>query len=166
LSIGASGDVELSRFRLIKQYITIEGMMSGIEVAGLLLGVIPLVIEGYHGLEKAFAIYEAYRSYPKELKKFEAKLGAQKTVFRNNCINLLSSISNDRPKVYAMLSDSGHVGWHDGDIHRRLANRVEALDESFLSCQRTMEQIHEALQSISREVEAFQVILNPPNEVR
>jgi hypothetical protein len=140
--------------------------MSGAEVAGLLLGAIPLVIEGYNRLEKAFAIYETYRSYPKELKKLEAKLGAQKTVFRNNCINLLSTISNDRPMVYAMLSESGHIGWQDDGIHRKLASRVEALDESFLSCQRTMEQIYEALQSISREVEAFQSILNPPNEVR
>lgn len=140
--------------------------MSGAEVAGLLLGAIPLVIEGYDRSEKAFAAFDTYRHYPKELTKLQAKLGAQKTVFRNNCINLLSTISNDRKKVYAMLSEPSHIGWQDDDMHLTLASRIEALDESFTSCQRTMEQIYEALQNISREVEAFQSILNSNNDVR
>ncbi|RDW57644.1 hypothetical protein BP6252_13726 [Coleophoma cylindrospora] len=138
--------------------------MSGVEVAGLLLGAIPIALEAYDRSERAFSAFDVYRHYPKELKKLEAKLGAQKTVFRNNCINLLSTISDDRSRVYAMLSEPSHSGWQDQDIHHALASRSNALDESFTSCQRTMEQIHEALQSIGKEAEEFQHVLASNSE--
>ena len=141
--------------------------MIGIDVAGLLLGAIPVIIEGYGSLEKTFAFFETLRSFPREIKKLDAKLGTQKTVFRNNCINLLSALSDDRHAVYAMLSESTHVNWQNENFSRKLADRVDAgaLDESFLSCHRTMNLIHESLQSINREVEGFKSVLNPPNEV-
>jgi hypothetical protein len=140
--------------------------MSAIDVAGLILGVIPLIVEGFDHYKRAFAAFNTYRHYPKELTKLDAKIGAQKTVFRNNCINLLSTITNDRPKVHAMLSDLSHAGWQNEDIHKNLANRIDALDESFTSCQRTMNQIHQVLQEICREIESFQTILIANNEVR
>jgi len=140
--------------------------MSGVEVAGLILGAIPLIIEGFNQSQKAFAAFDIYRHYPRELTKLDAKIGAQKTVFRNNCINLLSVVTNDRPKVHAMLSESSHAGWHDDDIHSTLAGRINALDESFTSCQRTMDQICQALRDICREAESFQTVLMVDDEVR
>ena len=139
--------------------------MSGIEVAGLVLGAIPLIIEGFNRSQKAFAAFNTYRHYPKELTKLDAKIGAQKTVFRNNCINLLSTITNDRQKVHAMLSETSHSGWQDENMHSTLASRIDALDESFTSCQRTMDQIYQALRDICRESEAFQTVLMASNEV-
>lgn len=143
-----------------------KATMSGVEVAGLILGAIPLIIEGFKRSQIAFAAFDTYRHYPKELTKLNAKISAQKTVFRNNCINLLSTITNDRPKVDAMLTEISHAAWQDAAMYNTLATQVEALDESFTSCQRTMEQIDNALQSICKETEAFQAILIANSEVR
>lgn len=140
--------------------------MSGVEVAGLILGAIPLIIEGYDRSQKAFVAFDTYRHYPKELTKLDAKIGAQKTMFRNTCVNLLSAITNDRSMVHAMLSEPSHAGWQDEEIQRTLAARLNALDESFVSCQRTMDQIHQTLRDICRETGPFQTVLVANNKVR
>jgi DNA repair ATPase RecN len=133
--------------------------MSGFEIVGVILGVIPLIIEAFDRSEQAFAAFAAYRRYPKELAKLDSKLGAQKTVFRNNCNNLLSTITNDRQKVHDMLSQPSHEAWQDKILQQNFKNNVGALDQSFESCQQTMEQIYEALQSISQETEDFKAAL-------
>lgn len=181
--------------------------MSGIEVVGLVLGAIPLIIEGFNRSQKAFAAFNTYRHYPKELTKLDAKskscvcpgpktsshyvkdpnislsvqllnfsliilrhtlipaVVAQKTVFRNNCINMLTTLTNDRQMVLSMLSDTSHMGWQDENFQSTLAVKVDALDESFMSCQRTMDQIRYALRDICRETEAFRNVLMATNEV-
>jgi hypothetical protein len=139
--------------------------MSGIEVAGLVLGAIPLIVECFESSQKAFRAFDTCRHYPKELTKLDAKIGAQKTVFRNTCINLLSTITNDRPKVNAMLSRSSHAGWQDEELQSTFANQLGALDESFTSCQRTMNQIHRTLQGICQDIEEFQALLTVDSEV-
>ncbi len=139
--------------------------MSGFEITGVILGVIPLIIEAFNRSEQAFAAFATYRRYPKELAKLDSKLGAQKTVFRNNCINLLSTITSDRQKVHDMLSQPSHEAWHDNMLHQTFKVRIEALDQSLESCQRTMEQIYEALQSISLETEDFKAALVVDPEV-
>jgi hypothetical protein len=63
--------------------------MIGFEIVGVILGVIPLIIEGIDRSQTAFAVFAVYHHYAKELSKLDSKLGVQRTVFRNNCINLL-----------------------------------------------------------------------------
>ena len=139
--------------------------MSGLEAVGLLLGIIPLIIEAFDHCERTYDAFSTYQKYPKEIMKMNSKLGAQRTVFRNNCNNLLTKMIGDRSRVYEMLSNPSHEMWGDRTLNATFLRYFESLDQTFYSCQRTMEQILEALKVIGRETDGFKVLLNGEQKV-
>ena len=141
-------------------------MMAGVEAVSLVLASVPLIIEAFDHSERAIQAFSTYRGYPKEVKKMESKLGAQKTVFRNNCINLLSTLTGDRRTVRNMLSArSSHDLWSKEHLTQILTYHLDSLEQTFDSCQQSMEQISQALQAISKDVGEFSAVLNRSHEV-
>ena len=62
--------------------------MSGFEVTGIVLGVIPLIISAVENYEVTFQPFVTYCRYSKELREFRASLATQKQLFENQCIIL------------------------------------------------------------------------------
>ena len=139
--------------------------MSGAEAAGLLLGIIPLIIEAFDHCERTYDAFATYQKYPREIMKIDTKLGAQRTVFRNNCINLLTKLTGDRKRIQDMISRPSHEMWRDRRLNQMLLTHLETLNQTFHSCQRTMEHIYEALQAISQETEGFRKLLKETKTV-
>lgn len=69
----------------------VPAIISGVEVAGLLLDAISLIIEAFYHWGRAYDAFATHQKYPRETMKTDSKLGAQKRIFRNSCINLLAS---------------------------------------------------------------------------
>jgi hypothetical protein len=142
-------------------------IMSGVEAVSLALAAIPLIIDAFDHSKKTIQAFSTYRGYPKEVKKLESKLGAQKTVFRNNCINLFSTLTDDPQIVQDMFSARPlHGLWSKGHLTQILTYHLDSLDQTFDSCQQTMEQISQALQAISNDTERFNAVLDRNLEVR
>lgn len=141
--------------------------MSGVEVAGVILGAIPLVIEAFDHCGRAYDAFATYKEYPREIMKIDSKLGAQRTVFRNSCINLLASLTDDRQRVLDMVTQPSHEMWKDQRrLNEMFSLQTGSLDQTFHSCNRTMEQIHVALQAINRETEGIRSLLRETPTVR
>ena len=128
--------------------------MSGIEIAGLVLGSIPLILEAFDRSERTFDAFRTYRKYPKEIEKLNSRIGAQKTVFRNNCNTFLTILTDDRRRIHEMVHEPTSNAWNEQGLGALLKfrldqRRVESISATLDSCHRTMKQILEALQDIS-----------------
>jgi hypothetical protein len=79
--------------------------MSGIEfIIGTVLAAVPIALEAYDRSNRVFEVFSVFRQYSREVLTLEAKLSAQRTIFRNNAINLLRAITRDRATVQDIVS--------------------------------------------------------------
>jgi hypothetical protein len=146
--------------------ILINAKMSGFEIAGIVLALVPLALEGYDRSWRVFEVFSIFKQYPREVDILEAKLGAQRTIFRNNCIDLLTAITKDRVKVQEVIDQPSSKVARQGLVIASLyQNRVDALDESFVACRRTIEEIHHTLELLCLQLETFRVEVGRKQEV-
>ena len=141
--------------------------MSGIEfIVGTVLSVVPITLEIYDRSGRVFEVFSVFKQYPREVLILEAKLGAQRTIFRNNAINLLTAITKDRAKVQDVMnqpsSQAARLGLVMASVYK---HRVDALDESFVACRQTAEQIHNTLQTLCCQTEAFRAEVGEKQDV-
>lgn len=66
--------------------------MSGIELAGLVLGAIPVVVAGLESYIKGVATIKRYSKYKNELKSLRTSLTTEYDIFRNSCEELLEGL--------------------------------------------------------------------------
>ena len=81
--------------------------MSGFEVVGVVLGVLPLIITAIEDYEKIIGPIVTFRQYSKALKTFTTELNVQRDIFQNECIWILSRFV-DGHQLEDMLKDSSH----------------------------------------------------------
>jgi hypothetical protein len=141
--------------------------MSGLEIiVGTVLAAVPIALDSYDRSGRLSKIFSVFKQYPREVIILEAKLGAQRTIFRNNAINLLTAITKDRVKVQEIMdnpsSQSARLGLVMASVYQ---HRVDALDESFVACRQTAEQIHNTLQLLCLQFEAFRAEVGEKQEV-
>ncbi|KAI0169622.1 hypothetical protein GGR52DRAFT_475210 [Hypoxylon sp. FL1284] len=131
--------------------------MSGVEfIVGTSLASISLALEAYDRSGRVFEIFKTFKHYPREFTLLEAKLSNQRTIFRNNAANLLTAITKDRFKVSEVMKQpSSPAARGDLAIASLFENRLDSLDESFVSCSRTAGQVKRSLQSLFTQFEAF-----------
>lgn len=126
--------------------------MSGAEaVAGLVLGVLPLLVAAAEHYEDIFQPFTRYRNYAQELRGFQRELEAQKTIFRNECQHLLTSIT-DWEGANQMLQVPGHPSRADPVMDRKFAYR---LGNSGNACEALITSIEEGLRDVDRKSADF-----------
>ena len=81
--------------------------MSGFEIVGVVLGVLPLIITAIEDYEKIVGPIITYRQYSKALKTFTTELNVQRDIFQNECIWILSRFVDDH-ELEDMLKDPSH----------------------------------------------------------
>lgn len=69
--------------------------MTGVEVAGLALGILPLLISAVENYEVTFQPFITYCRYDKELRDFRTVFATQKGLFESHCLVLLSKVEAD-----------------------------------------------------------------------
>lgn len=135
--------------------------MSGVEfIVGTVLGAVPLVLYAFDKYGKVSEAISTFRS-PREFTKLQTRVGTQRTIFRNNSINLLSAITNQHEEILAWFAAvepaalSGQNPPNPGlDLHMDpiYHERVESLKDSFESCSSTLKQLERTLTTISDEL--------------
>lgn len=141
--------------------------MSGIDfIVGTVLAAVPIALETYDHSGKVFEVFSVFKQYPREVLILETKLCAQRTIFRNNAINLLTAITKDRLKVQEVMnqpsSQAARLGLVMASVYQ---HRMDALDESFVACRQTAEQIHNTLQMLCFQSEAFRAEVREKQDV-
>jgi hypothetical protein len=101
--------------------------MSGIEVVGLLLGVIPLVISAMEHYKEGIDVLADIRNYRSTLKSLKTKLSIQEELYRGTLQRLLLS-ELSQPEVHALFPEPGATGssalWGTKDIENKLRRRL------------------------------------------
>ena len=98
--------------------------MSGLEVAGVVLGAFPLLlaaIEHWHDIANT---YELYRRIPRRYRECQQDIEYEKMMCRRNLEALLTPILQDADEVDRLVADPGGQGWNDPALQERLEERL------------------------------------------
>jgi len=91
--------------------------MSGIEIAGIALAILPLLISAANHFEDVARPFKRYRHYGEELKTFQLSLGTERTIFKRQVLLLL--IEAGHP-VDEDVFDPNHQTWTSQEVEEKL----------------------------------------------
>jgi hypothetical protein len=123
--------------------------MDPATIAGLVLGVIPLLISAVENWEVTFQPFVTYRRHAKEAQRFTAKLEAQRAIFNNECQLLLLAVGQNLADI---LRDPNHSARSDEQLSKRFQ---ELLGSSYATCVLTLTLINDTLNEITEETKGF-----------
>lgn len=114
--------------------------MSGIEVAGIILGAIPLVISGLNHYSECAQFINSIRDYSKEFANMSRRLRVELATFRNTMELVLSSCVRGR-SLEQMLTDPGGKSWEEADIEHELRHILQTSYTVFMETVVSMSQV-------------------------
>lgn len=130
--------------------------MDPATVAGLVLGLAPLIISAVENYEVTFQPFVTYRRYSEEISKFAARLDTQKAIFNNQCQLLLLAAEKNGSQEDVILDNILKDPCHPSRWNETLNDRLEALlGTSLDTCVSTLRLIHQTLAEIIRETKGF-----------
>lgn len=105
--------------------------MAGIEVAGLVLGAIPLILKGLQFYAEGIAVTKRYWKYKEEVNNVLYELGAENTMYVNT-INMLLIGVVSRKEMTKFLADPGGVRWKEAKFDKKLRQRLGTSYDSYM----------------------------------
>jgi hypothetical protein len=122
--------------------------MSGVEVAGLVLGALPLLLAGLQLYAEGIAVTRRYGKYREEINSLLDDLKAEKSVYQNSIETLLLGIV-DAKDVEEFIAHPGGELWKAPIFERKLRKRLGTSYNSYLDTilrlQTTAEKFRERL---------------------
>ena len=136
--------------------------MSGAEaVAGLVLGVLPLIISTLEHYEDGLRPFSSYRNFTSKAQRIYDELETERTIFRTECQLLLSTVA-EREVVSKMLDEPNHPSWNDQEVCRRFGHQLGSLGAA---CSSIVSKIKEKLDDIGQKCAVFSAVILLPKEV-
>ena len=139
--------------------------MSGIEIAGILLGSFPLLISALENYRETAEVLEDWWQIKKEYKKCKNEIKVQELAFESNLERFLLPLVVDDDEISSLLAEPGGSGWKDPVLEDKLRSRLPKSYDLFLD---TINDIHGIMNGLKEELglsrEAFQKGLEPQNE--
>ena len=124
-----------------------DNTMSGIEIAGVALALLPLLISAAENYDRCAAPFSRFKNFPKEAKRFLQGIDIQKVIFHNQCRILLENVV-DQDVAAIMIQTAEHHFWHDIELEARLA---QILEQSRGACITTIELIGKCLKAVESD---------------
>lgn len=97
--------------------------MSGIEVAGLVLGAIPLIITALDVYKGTVSKVSKWRRYAREVDRLIRCLRFEDARLQSVCEKMLVGIVSGSD-IKAMIEDPGGPLWNDNGLHQKLGPRL------------------------------------------
>lgn len=94
--------------------------MSGIEVAGLVLGALPLIITALETYKSTVSKVSKWRCYEREVHRLVVILNCENVRLQSICEKLLEGGSVARTVIAAMIEDPGGPLWKDNGLRQKL----------------------------------------------
>ena len=135
--------------------------MSGFEVAGLALAILPLIFSAAKRYDSVLKPFLRYKRYAKEVKIYSKGLRVQKAIFLNEC-RILSGEVIDHDSASRMLDLLAQEAWSDCHLDAQL---VQQLGESLKACVAIIELVEERLQDVEVENQEFGAIVHQEQQV-
>lgn len=134
--------------------VRIDFSMSGIEVAAIILGVIPVVLEAFDRSGKLFEPYRKHRRYVKDIQKLEYQLRTEMAIFSGHCVILLYAITGNRDRARNLFEARTENTFientlADGSFERLKHYLHDSLNTSLVACRETITQLQHSLDSLN-----------------
>jgi hypothetical protein len=94
--------------------------MSGIEVAGLVFGIVPVVVEILKSYSSAKDRLKAFAHHSQVIYDVQLRYRVAATNFANDCQLLLRSLTRHAHELSQMIDNPTHTGWQDASLEERL----------------------------------------------
>lgn len=106
-------------------------MASGVEIAGLVLGSIPLILAGLQFYAEGISVTRRYAKYREEVNSLVIELGAENSLYLNSINMLLIGVVPPEEMV-VFLADPKGSRWKDPRFDRKLRKRLDTSYEAYL----------------------------------
>ena len=123
--------------------------MSGIEAAGLVLAVFPIVVSGLHHFTDSLETIKSWKRYHRELSKYARILETQSIVFLNTTERLLEGIIQSNDEFEAFVKDPAQAFSSNQQYEGRLEMR---LGRSYDNYNKIVMDILNALKATGKEL--------------
>lgn len=123
-------------------------MVTGLEIAALVLAIFPIVISGLEHYGSGLRSIKEWIKFDAEFTLFMNALCRQQIFFRQNMEILLSSVVESDYDMARMLDDPHDKGWQDLSVETRLRARLSGSQEyeCYMAIVWTILQVLEKLQ--------------------
>lgn len=122
--------------------------MSGIEVAGVVLGSIPLVISTLEHYKTGISVIQRYRRYERELQRLIRNLATEKVKLQNVCEKLLDGIIPPS-RIDDMVENPGGDLWARDKTQKAIRTRLwksrDVFEETLRDIQTATDDMYEKL---------------------
>ena len=130
--------------------------MTGFEIVGVVLGVLPLIISAIENYEKIIDPVVTFKRYSKALQTFTTELNVQRDIFQNECIWILSRYV-DGHGLEDMLDDPSHHlretirrdGKLDANVKSTLGPTYRQLRDILILITESLDDIYEETKDLS-----------------
>lgn len=129
--------------------------MSGIEIAGLAFGVLPILVEVVKSYSTIAKKVHTLRHYSRDVKSISEQLKVHKGIFLNEVRLLLRSIQAEE-EVESMLDDAADRRWTSKHLDDKLKT---TLRESFEVCCGIIRETKDTIETMADELATFDDLL-------
>ena len=123
--------------------------MSGIEAAGLVLAVFPIVVNGLQHFTEGVETIKSWKRFRRELDKYSRTLETQRIVYLNTIERLLEGIIQSNDELDAFMKNPGGALSHKPEYEERLSTR---LGRSYGNYTRIMADMLDSLEAARKEL--------------
>ncbi|KAJ0338706.1 hypothetical protein COL922a_005296 [Colletotrichum nupharicola] len=97
--------------------------MSGFEVAGVVLGTIPLLISALEHYKEGISTIRAWRNYDRELRSLIRNLQTERVRFQDVCEKLLVGLVS-QCQIESMVDDPFGPAWQEEKVRTKIEARL------------------------------------------
>ncbi len=112
--------------------------MSGVEVAGIVLGVLPLVISALEHYADGINTAKRFWRYKSEIRSLILQINTERSIFINTIEQLLTGVVETKQLAELISCPAGQV-WREAGVEENLKNRLRGAYEIYLENVRSME---------------------------
>jgi hypothetical protein len=106
--------------------------MSGIEVAGIVLGAFPLLIHALESYREGAEVLSDWWNIQRAYKKCRQDLSYHQLLFEGHVEQFLLPLVVDDNELKMLMASPSDEAWKDPDLERRLQNRLPRSYDLFL----------------------------------
>jgi hypothetical protein len=129
--------------------------MSGLEIAGVVFGVLPILIQAVKAYSGVASSFRTFRHYSKEVRTVQVQFRCHHGIFLNECHLLLRLIEDERG-AKNMLEDGTDQRWTNKQLNDKLN---EILKDNFNLCRSIIEATRDSVEEMREELKKFDVVL-------
>ena len=107
-------------------------MVTGVEVAGLVLAIFPLLVKGVGSYVEGIEHIKRWRRYSWELKSYARRLRSQRVRYINTLELLFDGIVESEEELAALINDAGGKIWYEAKYAEKLKSRLDHSYDHFL----------------------------------